>query len=1365
MRIFIVGSFFHDKNNKCEGETRRLKEILNTDTSLSVAVRLLFDHSVSQQFESFNIAASDLYAKSNRWLRSNVIAEVSTAQVAPDQTRQLAGPEARHLRTEAMLGRLSCLLKLCGSVQFEERIGLVEKVVNAWEASQECVVFVNSDMIASATGDVVIGVDGSGVSVTDGSDEVADVISDVSGDVVPSGSGGEVRDVVSGSGDVVPRGSGAGNGDIADVVGSSTSSVVAGGSGNVAGGNTSSDVYAGGSGGSNSSGVVAGSSGDVGGGEGCSGSGDVGGGSSSSDFVAGVKGDEGGGSSSSDVLAGGSGYVGGGSSSHVVGSSGVVADGGSNVAGGSSSSDVYAGGSGGSNSSGVVAGSSGVVASGSGDVGGGGSCSGSVVAGVSGDVRGGSSSSDVVAGGSPSLADWSCYASDVFVGFEPFELLIGEVGPTVTSLDGQSEARLSIMAPNKKKDRGKAFEWLQCSLCGKLISQENAEGHSASCSYECGYIQNKVFHGKVINAETLLGEDGTSVTKSIRDRDSAVWLAIQTMQMCGLSIGQPCVVNKQVIKRTWPHKSMALSSVALSQPSLKELSKSKDDYVSVERYVPDDATIATSVKLNLTEDNPLFETDEFAAFTSGYLDGKFITEGSPLIIRYFGQVCHCYVASLSYLSSVPISSISQGSSEAIAPSTPLKSTTEKDSSLYSTPVSTSSTPDDNALKQTSSPDNSLSDSIASLKISSPCESPSLTSTPKVPQRQHYPNLVTPVRAESHQAGLPSLPVFARVSSEETVFSVIGLSAEESNEVDSQRPIHQLCLDDVGGLSTQIKELKTRITRALHAGSSTRCLLLYGPAGTGKSLLIKALMADLGLPTMVVAGTDIWSKLFGEAESNLRKIFKTAQERAPSIIVIDDIDVICPKRSQSSSGQQEHRIVGTLLSLIDDMSSKKNMSKPLVLLGVTNNKEGLDPALRRAGRFGCEIEIGVPTAPQRTEKNMSKPLVLLGVTNNKEGLDPALRRAGRFGCEIEIGVPTAPQRTQILHCLLRHIAHTLSEVDIGTVAANAHGYVGADLAALINEASLHALTSNNLQHGTNQQHNTVSLEDLVYAGLHVKPSALREIQLEVPQVHWSDIGGMSEVKMRLREAAELPLSHPEVFKNLGIEPPRGLLMYGPPGCSKTMVARALATECKLNFLAVKGPELFNQYVGESEKAIREVFRKARSAAPSIIFFDEIDAIAAKRGSSSGGSGVDDRVLTQLLTEMDGLEFLKDVFIMAATNRPDKIDNALLRPGRFDSLVYVPLPDASTRHEILQKKFQKMAVGQSVSLEALVRATEDYSGAEVIQVCQEAALCALRENLKASTVQQQHFEAALEKVKPQISPELLQIYNKFSQAIIK
>uniref|UniRef100_A0A0B7ARL7 AAA+ ATPase domain-containing protein n=2 Tax=Arion vulgaris TaxID=1028688 RepID=A0A0B7ARL7_9EUPU len=823
------------------------------------------------------------------------------------------------------------------------------------------------------------------------------------------------------------------------------------------------------------------------------------------------------------------------------------------------------------------------------------------------------------------------------------------------------------MAP-KKKDKGKLSDWMQCSLCEKLVSSQDAEAHNKSCDSNHGHIKGKVFHGKVIRAEKYLNEDGSCITQNIRDKDSVIWLAVPTMQICGLSIGQPCVVNRRIVKRAWPLKQLPLSNVALTALCLDELGTKDEDIITVERFVPNDYIVQSAV-LQLREPNDVFESSEFLSFAVSYLDGKYITEKTPLTVRYFGQVCHCHVNSMTYemlsifgrTTQVQVSSPSKSVEIPLnlLVKTPTLQTPQRSIVTDARSSMEGDTSHNNNGDTLSTSYQDLSDSVADLDISSLTISHVTSMTP-VLARDTFPNLFTPIKhsKEHTDFNTVSCNAFAKVSSKFTTLSVLPTLRPGH---DDQNKAH-LTLNDIGGLKSQIEELKTRIARALQPRCVNRCILLHGSAGTGKSSLIKALTLELGINIVHIAGTDIWSKLFGEAESNLRKIFKSAQDKSPSIIVIDDIDVICPKRSLNQAGQQENRIVGTLLSLLDDI-----------------------------------------TAAQAT----SNAVVVIGITSNRDNIDPALRRAGRFGCEVEIGVPTAAQRGEILTILLHRVSHNLTTEDIETVAKNAHGYVGADLCAVVNEACMQSLRRQTVLTPSV----TLILNDLVHAGLCVKPSALREIQLEVPQVKWTDIGGMSDVKMRLIEAVELPLNNPEVFRRLGIQPPRGLLMYGPPGCSKTMVARALATECKLNFLAVKGPEIFNQYVGESEKAIREVFRKARSAAPSIIFFDEIDSIAAKRGSSGGGSGVEDRVLTQLLTEMDGLEFLKDVFIIAATNRPDKIDRALLRPGRFDSLVYVPLPNADTRREILEKKMNKMSVAQDVSLEILVDLTHNYSGAEV------------------------------------------------------
>lgn len=397
---------------------------------------------------------------------------------------------------------------------------------------------------------------------------------------------------------------------------------------------------------------------------------------------------------------------------------------------------------------------------------------------------------------------------------------------------------------------------------------------------------------------------------------------------------------------------------------------------------------------------------------------------------------------------------------------------------------------------------------------------------------------------------------------------------------------------------------------------------------------------------------------------------------------------------------------------------------------------------------------------------------MAATNRPDALDPALRRPGRLDREIEIGIPNARDREDIMKTLLKTVPHSVTMEDLTRFADNAHGYVGADLAAVCKEAGLlsfkrwlegrevTAASDDGAEEESLEKRLLVTREDIKAAFSKVGPSAMREVAIDVPKVHWEDVGGNAVIKQKLKQAVEWPLKHPEAFRRLGIRPPRGILMYGPPGCSKTLIARALATESGLNFLAVKGPELFSKWVGESERAVRQVFHKARAAAPSIIFFDEIDALASRRGSGDDGvSNVSDRVLTQLLTELDGVETLQDVVTVAATNRPDMIDRALLRPGRIDRILYVPLPDRDARKEIFQIHLANTPVGNDVVIEELAEKTEMFSGAEITALCREAALAALEENIESTEVRGRHFDAAFKVVKPRTSSHLIELYRKY------
>eukprot|EP00795_Rhopilema_esculentum_P000633 gene633-10336_t len=457
------------------------------------------------------------------------------------------------------------------------------------------------------------------------------------------------------------------------------------------------------------------------------------------------------------------------------------------------------------------------------------------------------------------------------------------------------------------------------------------------------------------------------------------------------------------------------------------------------------------------------------------------------------------------------------------------------------------------------------------------------------------------------------------------------------------------------------------------------------------------------------------RYYGETESRLRSIFEEAESKAPAIVFIDEMDALCPKRDDVIN-ETEKRVVATLLTLMDGMSSTSSVGRVMVI----------------------------------------------GATNRRDSIDPALRRPGRFDREIEIGVPNSLDRMEILKKLLSKTKHQLTPESIQKVAQNAHGYVGADLSAVCKEAGLAAL-KRLVRDERDARDFSITLTDMDEAMLKVSPSAMRSINVDVPRVRWDDVGGQQEVKQRLKESIEWPLKYPEAFHRMGISPPTGVLLYGPPGCSKTLLAKALATESGLNFISIKGPELFSKFLGESEKAVRELFLKARTAAPSIIFFDEIDALGVQRGDKSK-SGVGDRVLAQILTEMDGVEGLKGVMVIAATNRPDMIDDALLRPGRIDRIIFVPLPDEATRKEIFQIQFRKIPIGPDIEVERLVVETEGYSGAEICAVCKEAAIFALRESIEATSINKTHFDAALELVRPRLDKTSIEYYRDFSSKLL-
>jgi transitional endoplasmic reticulum ATPase len=571
--------------------------------------------------------------------------------------------------------------------------------------------------------------------------------------------------------------------------------------------------------------------------------------------------------------------------------------------------------------------------------------------------------------------------------------------------------------------------------------------------------------------------------------------------------------------------------------------------------------------------------------------------------------------------------------------------------------------------------------------------------------------------------VPSGPVLV------TRETIISITRETLDELSLHT--RDISYEDIGGLAREIREIREMIEVPLRHPelfsrlgiNPPRGVLLHGPPGTGKTLIARAVAGETEANFISISGPEIVSKFYGESEQRLRQIFEEATKSAPSIIFIDEIDSIAPKREEVS-GDLERRVVAQILSLMDGLSSREEV----IVIAATNRPNALDPAIRRGGRFDREIEIGIPNRNGRLE--------VLYVHTRGMPLDESL--------------------------------------DLMEIADATHGFVGADLYALCKEAAMRTLERalpdldvkedipmdvlDNLR---------VTREDFLSALKKIEPSAMREVFVEVAEVHWDDVGGLDEAKQSLIEAVEWPLKYPEAFASVGVRPPRGILLYGLPGTGKTLLVRALATESNVNFISIKGPELLSKWVGESERAVREVFRKARQAAPALVFFDEIDSIVPARGSGSD-SHVTERVVSQFLTEMDGLLELKEVVVLAATNRPDLMDSSLLRPGRFDRLVYIPMPDKEARQKILEIHLSNMAA-HGVSAQWLAQITEDFSGADLEMLCREAGMLALREHIRPGMrreeliidkilVTEKHFQEAREYIRPHLSKDMLQGYTR-------
>ncbi|QCE14531.1 cell division cycle protein 48 homolog [Vigna unguiculata] len=570
--------------------------------------------------------------------------------------------------------------------------------------------------------------------------------------------------------------------------------------------------------------------------------------------------------------------------------------------------------------------------------------------------------------------------------------------------------------------------------------------------------------------------------------------------------------------------------------------------------------------------------------------------------------------------------------------------------------------------------------------------------------------------------------------------------------EDEERLNEVGYDDVGGVRKQMAQIRELVELPLRhpqlfksiGVKPPKGILLYGPPGSGKTLIARAVANETGAFFFLINGPEIMSKLAGESESNLRKAFEEAEKNSPSIIFIDELDSIAPKR-EKTHGEVERRIVSQLLTLMDGLKTRSHV----IVIGATNRPNSIDPALRRFGRFDREIDIGVPDEVGRLE-------VLRIHTKNMKLSD---------------------------------------NVDLEKVARDTHGYVGADLAALCTEAALQCIR---------EKMDVIDLEDetidaevlnsMAVTNEHFQtaltssnPSALRETVVEVPNVSWDDIGGLENVKRELQETVQYPVEHPEKFEKFGMSPSKGVLFYGPPGCGKTLLAKAIANECQANFISVKGPELLTMWFGESEANVREIFDKARQSAPCVLFFDELDSIATQRGSSVGDAGgAADRVLNQLLTEMDGMTAKKTVFIIGATNRPDIIDPALLRPGRLDQLIYIPLPDQSSRLQIFKACLRKSPISKDVDLQALSSYTHGFSGADITEICQRACKYAIREDIEkgieqerrkrenpeameedeiveVSEIKPAHFEESMKFARRSVSDADIRKYQLFAQTL--
>ncbi|XP_070242592.1 ATPase family gene 2 protein homolog A isoform X7 [Bos mutus] len=773
----------------------------------------------------------------------------------------------------------------------------------------------------------------------------------------------------------------------------------------------------------------------------------------------------------------------------------------------------------------------------------------------------------------------------------------------------------------------------------KRLNQSAENGSSASAaSFSKGATASAVAPGTLVVINFLEKDD--KVPKAFQN--SLVQLGLNTMKSANICIGRPVLLTsldgKQEVYTAWPVAGFPGGKVGLSEVAQKNVGVRVGDAIHVQPVLG--AVLqAEELDVALSDKNADINEEQLAGCILRKLDGKVVLPGNFLYCTFYGRPCKLQVLRVKGADGTMLrraqndsDTAAQGMASELSSRDPSTldislQLSQLDLEVPQRPASSSTPykPDDRMMNKaggissdgTQNPGTGSGRGLEEVTGLS-CSFESAREGSEQPVNEERLLKSPSVGAQSNTDTFYFISSKTRVS----------FTKNRTNSKDQANQL-KVTYDMIGGLNSQLKEIREIIELPLkqpelfksYGIPPPRGVLLYGPPGTGKTMIARAVANEVGAYVSVINGPEIISKFYGETEARLRQIFAEATLRHPSIIFIDELDALCPKR-EGAQNEVEKRVVASLLTLMDGIGSEGSEGQVLVL----------------------------------------------GATNRPHALDAALRRPGRFDKEIEIGVPNAQDRLDILQKLLRRVPHLLTEAELLQLANSAHGYVGADLKALCNEAGLNALRrvlrrQPNLPDSKMAGLVKITLKDFLQGMNDIRPSAMREVAVDVPNVSWSDIGGLENVKLKLKQAVEWPLKHPESFTQMGIQPPKGVLLYGPPGCSKTMIAKALANESGLNFLAIKGPELMNKYVGESERAVREIFRKARAVAPSIIFFDELDALAVERGSSSGAGNVADRVLAQLLTEMDGIEQLKNVTILAATNRPDRIDK---KSVTFDGL---------------------------------------------------------------------------------------------------